>query len=390
MPRQGGKGRRPPSPNPHPPAPSPRQTLPPPGSGGAGVPVLVLLFALALLAGCNQGNGNQEVEFRVPVSVREVETGTVEDLIIATGTLRTPQSALLRVETAGLLTIARSPNGRRLAEGDRVSAGQTLAEVAGEDVRLAAGSAAARQRYQEAEADIEAKRSLFANGVISEDFVRRAESAAADAKLAWERSQLTEERSRLVTPIAGVILWLARDGNDLPMADGQRVELGSPVAQVAPITALIADVDLVGADIARVEPGLEARLRHFAWEGKNFTGRVMRLAPTIDPVTRTVRVEVEVDNTEKKLRPGMFVEVTLVAERRDDVPVVPREAVTERGGSRVVFVLDSQRVEQREVVPGLGDDEIVEVRQGLEPGERVVVRGLETLTDGTRVRVSGG
>jgi len=183
---------------------------------------------------------------------------------------------------------------------------------------------------------------------------------------------------------------LARDSNDLPMADGQRVELGSPVAQVAPIAILIADVDVVGADVARIEPGLEARLRHFAWEGEHFTGRVVRLAPTIDPVTRTVRVEVEVDNAARKLRPGMFVEVTLVAERREGVPVVPREALTERGGTRVVFVLDSQRVEQREVVPGLGDDEIVEVRQGLEPGERVVVRGLETLTDGTRVRVSGG
>ena len=351
---------------------------------------VALLLVLILLVGCNPGNGNQEVEFRVPVSVREVATDTVEDLIIATGTLRTVESALLRVETTGLLTIARSPGGRRLAEGDRVVAGQTIAEVAGEDVRLAAGSAAARQRYQEAQADLEAQRNLFASGVISEDMVRRAESAAANAKLAWERSQLTEERSRLVTPISGVILWLARDSNDLPMADGQRVELGSPVAQVAPIAILIADVDVVGADVARIEPGLEARLRHFAWEGEHFTGRVVRLAPTIDPVTRTVRVEVEVDNAARKLRPGMFVEVTLVAERREGVPVVPREALTERGGTRVVFVLDSQRVEQREVVPGLGDDEIVEVRQGLEPGERVVVRGLETLTDGTRVRVSGG
>ncbi len=376
--------------NPHPPAPSPRQTLPPPGRGGAGVAVLVLLLVLTLLAGCNQGGDNQEVEFRVPVSVKEVETGTVEDLIIATGSLRTQESALLRVETVGLLTIARHPNGRRLAEGDRVTAGQTIAEVAGEDVRLAAGSAAARQRYQEAQADLEAKRNLFASGVISEEIVRRTESAAADAKLAWERSQLTEERSRLITPISGVILWLARDSNHLPMADGQRVEMGSTIAQVAPISALVADVDLVGADIARVEPGLEARLRHFAWEGEHFAGRVMRLAPTIDPITRTVRVEVEVDNAARKLRPGMFVEVTLVAERREEVPVVPREAVTERGGTRVVFVLDSQRVEQREVVPGLGDDEIVEVRQGLESGERVVVRGLETLTDGTRVRVSGG
>jgi multidrug efflux pump subunit AcrA (membrane-fusion protein) len=85
----------------------------------------------------------------------------------------------------------------------------------------------------------------------------------------------------------------------------------------------------------------------------------------------------------------MFVEVTMIAERRADVPVVPREAVTERGGRKVVFVLEGQRVNRRDVVLGLGDDEIVEIRQGLESGERIVVRGLETLTDGTRVRVSG-
>jgi multidrug efflux pump subunit AcrA (membrane-fusion protein) len=76
-------------------------------------------------------------------------------------------------------------------------------------------------------------------------------------------------------------------------------------------------------------------------------------------------------------------------EQREEVPVVPREAVTERGGRRVVFVLDGQRVAQREVILGLGDDDVVEVRQGVSAGDRIVVRGLETLTDGTRVRVSG-
>jgi hypothetical protein len=68
---------------------------------------------------------------------------------------------------------------------------------------------------------------------------------------------------------------------------------------------------------------------------------------------------------------------------------VPREAVTERGGRKVVFVVKGQRVERREVGLGLGDDEIIEIRNGLEVGERIVVRGLETLTDDTRVRVSG-
>ena len=69
--------------------------------------------------------------------------------------------------------------------------------------------------------------------------------------------------------------------------------------------------------------------------------------------------------------------------------MIPREAVTQRAGTRVVFVLRGQEVARRNVVLGLGDDDVVEVRQGLEPGEQIVVKGLETLTDGTRVRVTG-
>ena len=114
------------------------------------------------------------------------------------------------------------------------------------------------------------------------------------------------------------------------------------------------------------------------------------LAPTIDPVTRALRSEVEVDNADGLLRPGMFVEVAVVGELRENVPVVPREAITDRGGKRVVFVLTGQRVALRDVSLGLGDDDRVEIRDGVSEGERVVVRGLETLTDQTRVRVTGG
>jgi len=134
---------------------------------------------------------------------------------------------------------------------------------------------------------------------------------------------------------------------------------------------------------------MPARVRHSAWEDHDFEGSLVRLAPSLDSVTRTLRADVAVDNPEGRLRPGMFVEVTLIAERREEVPVVPRDAVTERGGVKVVFVLNGTRVVRREVVLGLGDDEQVEVRKGVEVGERVVVRGMETLIDGTRVRVTG-
>jgi RND family efflux transporter MFP subunit len=348
-----------------------------------------LVIAAASIVACTPAPPDQEIEFRVPVFVREVGTGTVEDRIVATGTVRAPETIALRADTAGALMIARDAAGRRLTEGARVEAGQTIAEITGEEVRIAARTEATTQRYEAALRDWESKKKLYEDGLLSEQEFRQVTTTLADARLELQQSQLTENRSKLVTPISGVILHLGRDEQGQPLADGQLVVQGYEVAQVAPTGSLIAEVDLVGPDVARVREGLRCRIRHHAWEEESFEGRVLRLAPTLDPVTRTLRAEVSVSNRESRLRPGMFVEVTMIAERREDVPVVPREALAERGGRKVVFVLRGQKVNRREVVAGLGDDEIVEIRSGVEAGERIVVRGLETLTDGTRVQVSG-
>lgn len=353
-----------------------------------GVPVPLALLTL-VLAGCATQDTGERIEFHVPVSVRTVETGAVEDRVVVTGTLRAPESVSLRADTSGVLRVRHDESGRRVVEGDHVEAGQLIAEITGEDVRIAARTEATYRRYESARVDYESKRQLFESGLISAQEFRPVETELAEAKLEWERSRLTETRSRLVTPIAGVVLTMIRDERGMPVADGQLVAQGTEVAQIAPTDRLVAEVDLLGPDLARVRPGMPARVRHNAWEDRDFEGSLVRLAPTLDSTTRTLRADVAVENPDGLLRPGMFVEVTLIAERREEVPVVPREAVTERGGVKVVFVLDGTRVARREVVLGLGDDEQVEVRKGVEVGERVVVRGMETLIDGTRVRVTG-
>ena len=350
-----------------------------------------LAISLALLVvGCGPGAGDDEVEFRVPVAVEEVTLGTVEDTIVTTGTLRAAELVTLTVESVGVLEIGRAASGRQLAEGDRVHKGEVIARITGEDVRLAARTAATRQRFEAAERDLEATAQLHGQGLITDTQLETAETAYEEARLEFDRSRHTELRNNLVTPLDGVILRLARDSQGQPIASGQLVTPGLAVAQVAPTEMLVADVDVVGPDVARIHVGQTARARHMAWPDKSFGGRVIRLAPTIDTVTRALRSEVEVDNAEGLLRPGMFVEVTVVGELREGVPVVPREAITDRGGKRVVFVLTGQRVARRDVSLGLGDDERVEIRDGVSEGERVVVRGLETLTDQTRVRVTGG
>ncbi len=351
------------------------------------------LFAAALcslllaLSGCGAGPSNTEVEFRIPVEVDAVTTDTVEDRIVTTGTLRAPEGVVLNVETPGFLVLGRDAGGRRLAEGSEVKKGQLIAEITGEDARLAARLDATRRHLETAEAEMKRRQRLFEEELIAEEDVRRTEAAYQDALHDFETSQRTADKTRISTPISGVILKLARDATGLPVADGQMVSLGFEVAQIAPLSRLIADIDLVGPELARVRPGQLVRARHYAFEGITIEGRILRLAPSVDPRTHTFRAEVDIDNSQRMLRPGMFVEVSIIVERRSDVTVVPREAVTQRAGRSVVFVLDGQRVVRRNVSLGLGDDDQVEVLEGVEPGDRIVVRGLETLTDQTRVRV---
>lgn len=355
----------------------------------ASKPSLAIVLVLCSALACAPQTSTEEVDFRVPVSAREAGTGTVENAIVATGTLRASEIATLSVETEGVLSLARGPSGKRYGEGDRVRAGDLIAEITGEDVRVAARLDATRQRLAAAERDHESKKALFAEGLITRLDLLQAESALEDARSEYDRSVLTETRTRLTTPIAGVIVKQARDAQGQPIADGQRVTPGLVVAEIAPVDRLIADIDVVGDDVLAVAPGLPARVRHHAFGDALADGRVLRIAPTQNAATRATRIECEVANADGLLRPGMFVEVTIVVETRADVTVVPREAVTERDGRTVVFVVEGQKAFQRPVVLGLGDDRIVEIREGLARGERVVVRGLETLTDGTRVQESG-
>lgn len=348
------------------------------------------VVALAPLAACGPPVAAPEVEFRIPVEVAEVVAATVEDLVVATGTLRAREIVRLTIETPGHLRVARDDAGNRLGEGSEVVPGQLIAQVTGEDARIHAQVAATRQAMQAAEAQLARRRELFEARLASEEELQQAEERLAAARLNYDRSALNAAKATLKTPIAGTILRLARGADHQPMADGQLVGAGFVVAEIAALDQLIADVDLIGPELAKVRTEQAARIRHYAFDELAIGGRVIRLSPTMDPIKRTFRAEVAVNNAAMTLRPGMFVEVTVVVEQRPDVSVVPRQAVASRGGRDVVFLLDGQRVNRRDVRLGLGDDDVVQVLDGLAASDRVVVRGLETLVDGTRVRVIGG
>ena len=350
---------------------------------------IFLLGMLLLTSGCIEQPANIEVEFRIPVEVVEIATDDIENLIRATGTLRTTEIISIRNQVPGYLYIRRDAAGHRLVEGSPVKAGMIVGETTGEDARLFAGIESNRAALDSASAELNRRREMFKNQLIAEAELRTQEVAHENALFAYEQSVLRAQQAEHKSPIDGVLLTLSRDDTGRPVADGQRIANGFLVAEIAPVETLIAEIDLIGAEISRIDVGQVSRIRHNAYQEMYFPGEVLRLSPKIDPTTRTFRAEIQVDNSEGRLLPGMFVEVLVVVDERREVPVVPRQSVTRRGGNQVVFVVDGQRVVERRVSLGLSDSRKHEVLDGIAIGERVVYEGLETLSDGVRIRVIG-
>src|SRR4030065_1455774 len=112
--------------------------------------ILIISSVLVFLSGCSSGSSVDEIDFLVPVTVTDVGTADVEDKITATGTLRATKIARLEVETGGFLEFLTNKSGSRYKEGDRVKAGDVIARITGEDVRLAARTEANYQRFLKA------------------------------------------------------------------------------------------------------------------------------------------------------------------------------------------------------------------------------------------------
>jgi len=115
---------------------------------------------------------------------------------------------------------------------------------------------------------------------------------------------------------------------------------------------------------------------------------VIRINPAANPQSRSVTARVEVENTDRRIKPGMFGRVRLVTQRHPDVLVVPREAIVREGENAFVFVADGETAVRKPVEPGREMEDVIEIRSGIRPAEPVIIQGHQQLKDGARIRVT--
>ncbi len=262
-------------------------------------------------------------------------------------------------------------------EGDRISAGQVLARYDDRIARTELDKALAT--LAQAEADFERAERLVSEGFLSREAMTRAattrDNARADVSLLRTRLQ----QMTLTAPIAGLVSQRLVAAGDATPKHAHLLTMIDP-------TRLITDVDVSELALPNLHVGDTAQVRIDALGAESHPGRILRIHPTLDPTTRSGRVEVILQRLPPGARPGQFCRVTFAAGAQKHL-VVPLAALQRDAVGEFVFVYrDDGKVHRAGVRSGLRLADRVEIIDGLKADARVVVKGLLELTAGRKVK----
>lgn len=293
--------------------------------------------------------------------------------------------------------------------GDPVSRGQLLAKVEDQELReqlrqADASFEVARATIRQREADLsfaktnlDRNKSLFDRQLLPRQSLDDAEARfqASQAQLDLAQAQLQAASSRrdelrinlantsVNSPVTGFVAKRLVD-------PGAFVTQNVTLLSVVDISTVRLVVNLVERDLRKVSVGAGASVTVDAYPGEEFSGRVARVAPVLDPATRTAEMEVEIVNPTGRLKPGMYARVRMTSARKANALVVPKAAVVDAQGRKGVYMVQKNQAVFRAVSLGLEEPDRIEVTDGLNEGDAVVTTGASALRDGARVQVAGG
>jgi membrane fusion protein (multidrug efflux system) len=338
---------------------------------------------------------------------------TVEMAKVARGKIAMSISVVGNLIGEATVDVAPKAGGRlqsvSVKLGDRVRRGQVIGKIEDREIVEQVNQAEASQRVAEAsirrsEADlslaltsVERARNLFGRQLLPKQQLDDAEAryVSAMATLDLSKAQAAQSESRLkelrinlsntnvVSPTDGFVSRRLVD-------PGSWVSQNAPIVSVVDISSLRLVANVVEKDLKAVNPGDQAIVEVDAYPGEKFHGKIARVSPILDPATRTAPMEVEIQNRDARLKPGMYAKVALEIDSRENVLIVPKIALVDSEGKRGVYQPNDQsRAEFKPVTVGLEDGEKAEIVSGLREGEMVISTGAGALRRNDQLLVAG-
>lgn len=173
----------------------------------------------------------------------------------------------------------------------------------------------------------------------------------------------------------------------LPLDRGDAVSPQVPVATIGDLNRLQVVTSVPERFISRIRIGMPAEVSLEAWPGHVITLAVNQINPVVDPASRTMEIKMDIPAGQDKAKAGMYAEIRLTTDEKDEVVKVPADTVLRRLGETFVYVVEGDNAVKKNVVPGITLGGVVEIIEGLEAGEKVVYQGQTLLEEGVKVRV---
>ena len=349
---------------------------------------LAALLALAALPGCDSEAPAAEASARdaTPVTAETVSQQRVEEMQRSVARLEAPASPGVAAETAGRVVAIHADAGTRVRSGDVLA--ELDGEVQGNNLRAVRANVERLQVLLENQHRTVARlQDLIEQGLTSESSLDDAvaQQAALKAQLDEARARLADaernqQQTRVRSPVDGVV-------QTRRISVGDFVSVGQPLFDVVAAARLraIAPYPETSADALAV--GQTAYVAPVRAPGERIVAAVTELRPGIGPLSRSVDVIIEFENS-GDWRPGGSVTVDVVTDAREDSLTVPAESVVRRPAGTVVYVVEDGRARERTVETGVQSGHWIEITSGLQAGERVIVSGAGFMTDGAPVQVA--
>jgi RND family efflux transporter MFP subunit len=200
-----------------------------------------------------------------------------------------------------------------------------------------------------------------------------------------QRVEALESYTNVTSPLQGVVIWRYADTGALIQGGTGSNDQALPIVRIAQSEILRLRVPVPEDDVQYVHIGDQLEVRVDAIS-RSFTGKVVRFTRNVNFETRTMETEIDVDNKNLSISPGMYANTLLEIEDHKNVVTIPVEALVLNGHQETVYALDdSNRIHIRSVQLGLQGQKLVEITGGLNPGDRVVIGGQENYHEGQQV-----
>ncbi|MEN8117349.1 MAG: efflux RND transporter periplasmic adaptor subunit [Bacteroidota bacterium] len=347
------------------------------------IKLLILSAIVTLAVSCNNQPDSETADLAVPVSIENVKLQSIQQFINTTGTAKARAEVDLSSEITGDYQLLKNPKtGKKFQLGDRIKKGQVIIRLEDEEYVNGIAMESKKLNLDISEQEYEKQKSLYEKGGVTLRELRNSEVSKINAQYDYERAEIQLAKMEIAAPFSGVIV-------ELPYyTEGVKVATSQPMVSLMGYDKMYVEINLPEKNISEVKIGQEVVITNYTLTEDTITGVVSELSPIISDETRTFSGKLQIDNPRLKLRPGMFVKANIITAQKDSVVVIPKDIILSGSRGKYVFVVGrNTAADDRRITTGISNQDYIEVLEGLKPNDRLIIKGFETLRDGSKVKV---